>query len=98
VTSLRVKRGNLAMTSVPSILTYFCPQTENDDTRIDHLEAYGLSAEALGITNGVVTPRVEGFARMHHAFYPGRPMRSPCPPRSWVCGVSPLVRHQRSSS
>lgn len=59
------------------ILTYFYPQTENNDTRIDRLEMYGLSAKALGITNGVVTARVDGFVRMHHAFYPGRPDAQP---------------------
>jgi hypothetical protein len=59
------------------ILTYFYPQTENDDTRIDRLEAYGLSAKALGITKGVVTARVDGFVRMHHASYPGRPDAQP---------------------
>jgi hypothetical protein len=54
------------------ILTYFYPQTENNDARIDRLEQYGLSAKALTVANGVVTARVDGFVTMRHAFYPGR--------------------------
>lgn len=54
------------------ILTYFYPQTENNDARIDRLEKYGLSAKTLMVANGVVTARVDGFVTMRHAFYPGR--------------------------
>jgi hypothetical protein len=54
------------------ILTYFYPQTENNDARTDRIEQQWLTARALTVEDGVVTARVDGFVRMHHAFYPGR--------------------------
>ena len=54
------------------ILTYFYPQTENNDAKIDRIEAQWLTAKALAITGGVVTARIDGFVRMQHVFYPGR--------------------------
>ncbi len=54
------------------ILTYFYPQTENNDARIDRIEEQRLTAKALTVEDGVVTARVDGFVRMHHVFYPGR--------------------------
>jgi hypothetical protein len=54
------------------ILTYFYPQTENNDARIDRIEQQSLTAKALTVQGGVTTARVDGFVKMHHAFYPGR--------------------------
>ena len=54
------------------ILTYFYPQTENNDARIDRIEKHWLTAKALTVKGGLVTARVDGFVKMHHVFYPGR--------------------------
>ena len=54
------------------ILTYFYPQTENNDARIDRIQQYALTAKALTVKDGLVTARIDGFLRMQHAFYPGR--------------------------
>jgi len=54
------------------ILTYFYPQTENNDARIDRIEQQSLTAKALTVKGGVTTARVDGLVKMHHAFYPGR--------------------------
>ena len=54
------------------ILTYFYPQTENNDARIDRIQQHSLTAKVLSIKDGVVTARVDGFLRMRHGFYPGR--------------------------
>lgn len=67
------------------ILTYFYPQTENNDARIDRIEQQWLTAKALSIKDGVVTARVDGFVRMHHAFYPGR--KDAAPLEALVAGV-----------
>lgn len=53
------------------ILTYFYPQTENNDARLDRIEGYSLTAKALTVKDGLVTARVDGFVKMHHVFYPG---------------------------
>ncbi len=54
------------------VLTYFYPQTENNDARVDRIEKHSLTAKALTVKDGLVTARVDGFVRMHHVFYPGR--------------------------
>lgn len=54
------------------ILTYFYPQTENNNTSIDRIERQWLTGKALTVKGGVVTARVDGFVRMQHVFYPGR--------------------------
>jgi hypothetical protein len=54
------------------ILTYFYPQTENNDARIDRIQQHSLTAKVLAIKDGVVTARVDGYVRMQHVFYPGR--------------------------
>jgi hypothetical protein len=54
------------------ILTYFYPQTENNDARTDRIERQSLTAKALTVKDGLVTARVDGFVKMHHVFYPGR--------------------------
>jgi hypothetical protein len=54
------------------ILTYFYPQTENNHPSLDRIEQSLLTAKALTVKDGAVTARVDGFVKMHHAFYPGR--------------------------
>jgi len=54
------------------ILTYFYPQTENNDARIDRIQQLGLTGKVLAIKGGSVTARIDGFLRMQHVFYPGR--------------------------
>jgi hypothetical protein len=54
------------------ILTYFYPQTENNDASIDRIEDHRLTARALTVKDGIVTARVDGFVKMQHVFYPGR--------------------------
>jgi hypothetical protein len=54
------------------ILTYFYPQTENNDARIDRIQQHSLTAKVLTVKDGLVTARIDGFLRMQHVFYPGR--------------------------
>jgi hypothetical protein len=59
------------------ILTYFYPQTENNNATIDRIQQYLLKAKVLTVKAGVVTARVDGFLRMQHVFYPGRTNAEP---------------------
>lgn len=59
------------------ILTYFYPQTENNDARIDRIQQHSLTAKALTVKDGIVTARIDGFVRMLHVFYPGRKNAEP---------------------
>jgi hypothetical protein len=59
------------------ILTYFYPQTENNDARVDRIQQHALTARALTVKDGVVTARIDGFLRMLHVFYPGRTNAEP---------------------
>jgi hypothetical protein len=52
------------------ILTFFYPQTENNDARIDRIQQHSLTAKVLTVKGDQVTARVDGFLRMQHAFYP----------------------------
>ena len=54
------------------ILTYFYPQTENNDARIDRIQQHALVAKVLTVKDGLVTARIDGYVRMQHVFYPGR--------------------------
>jgi hypothetical protein len=54
------------------ILTYFYPQTENNDARMDRIQQHALTAKVLTLKDGLVTARIDGFLRMQHVFYPGR--------------------------
>ncbi len=74
------------------ILTYFYPQTENNDARIDRIEQQSLTAKALTVKDGEVTARVDGFVRMHHAIYPGRKDAQPL--EAQVVGVLTFVPGQ----
>jgi hypothetical protein len=67
------------------ILTYFYPQTENNDARTDRIQAHSLRAKTLTIQDRVVTARIDGFVRMEHVFYPGR--KNPQPLEADVVGV-----------
>lgn len=69
------------------VLTYFYPQTENNNARIDRLEKHWLTAKALTVKDGVVTARVDGFVQMHHVFYPGRKDAQPL----WADVVGVLI-------
>ena len=59
------------------ILTYFYPQTENNDARIERIQQHSLAAKALTVKDGLVTARIDGFVRMQHVFYPGRKNAEP---------------------
>jgi hypothetical protein len=74
------------------ILTYFYPQTENNDARTDRIEQQSLTAKVLTVQDDVVTARVDGFVKMHHAFYPGRNDAQPL--EAQVVGVLTFVRGQ----
>ena len=67
------------------ILTYFYPQTENNNARLDRIENHSLTAKALTVKDGLVTARVDGFVRMHHVFYPGH--KDAVPLEAEVVGV-----------
>ena len=54
------------------ILTYFYPQTENNDARTDRIKKHLLAAKVLTVKDGIVTARIDGFVLMYHVFYPGR--------------------------
>lgn len=74
------------------ILTYFYPQTENNDARTDRIDQQSLTAKVLTVEDEVVTARVDGFVTMHHAFYPGRKDAQPL--AAQVVGVLTFVRGQ----
>lgn len=71
------------------ILTYFYPQTENNNASIERIEEQRLTAKALTIKEGVVTARVDGFVKMQHVFYPGRTDAQPV--RAEVVGLLTFV-------
>jgi hypothetical protein len=71
------------------ILTYFYPQTENNDARIERIEEHQLTAKTLSVEGGVVTARVDGLVRMQHVFYPGR--KDAQPVRADVVGLLTFV-------
>lgn len=67
-----------------SILTHFYPQTEvctaKDDKLLSATSNYqhrideqSLKAKVLSVQDGVVRVRLDGFVKLHHNFYPGRP-------------------------
>jgi hypothetical protein len=59
------------------LLTYFYPQTENNEATLDRIEKQLLGAKVLSIKEGVVTARIDGTLRMQHVFYPGRKNAEP---------------------
>jgi hypothetical protein len=74
------------------ILTYFYPQTENNNASIERIEEQRLAAKALTIKDGVVTARVDGLVRMQHVFYPGRKDAQPL--RADVVGLLTFAPNQ----
>ena len=74
------------------ILTYFYPQIENNDARLDRIEQQSLTAKVLTVENDLVTARVDGFVKMLQAFYPGR--KEAAPLEAQVVGVLTFVRGQ----
>jgi hypothetical protein len=67
------------------VLTYFYPQTENNDASTDRIEKHSLTAKALTVNDGLVTARIDGFVKMQHVFYPGR--KNPEPLEAEIVGV-----------
>ena len=67
------------------ILTYFYPQTENNDAALGRLQEYGLVAKVISVADGQATARIDGWVRMLHTFYPGR--NDPQPLAAAVVGV-----------
>ena len=67
------------------ILTYFYPQTENNDARTDRIQQLSLIAKLLTVKDGLATARIDGYVRMQHVFYPGR--KDPQPLAAEVVGV-----------
>jgi len=67
------------------ILTYFYPQTQNNDADIQRIEKLVLTAKVLSVENGSVTARIDGFVEMQHALYPGHKDTQPL--RAEVVGV-----------
>jgi hypothetical protein len=67
-----------------SILTHFYPQTEvctaKDENLLTPTSKYqhrideqSLKAKVIAVQDGVVRVRLDGFLKLHHNFYPGRP-------------------------
>jgi len=71
------------------ILTYFYPQTENNDASTDRIEKLSLTAKTLTVEDGLVTARIDGFVNMQHVFYPGRKDAQPL--EAEVVGVLTFV-------
>src|SRR5207244_1472911 len=67
------------------VLTYFYPQTENNEATPDRIEKQALTAKVLSIKEGVVTARINGTLRMQHVFYPGR--KNPEPIDATIIGI-----------
>ncbi len=67
------------------ILTYFYPQTENNNADPSRIEKLALTAKVLTVENRTVTSRIDGFVQMQHVFYPGR--KDPQPVRTDIVGV-----------
>jgi hypothetical protein len=54
------------------LLTYFYPQTENNDVTTNRIDAQSLTARILSVHGGVARARIDGSLKMKHAFYPHR--------------------------
>jgi len=54
------------------LLTYFYPQTENNDVTSNRFERQSLKATALSNEGGVARARLDGSLRMKHTFYPNK--------------------------
>jgi hypothetical protein len=54
------------------LLTYFYPQTENNDVATNRLDRHTLRATVVSTSDGVARVRIDGELRMKHPFYPHR--------------------------
>ena len=54
------------------VLTYFYPQTENNDVSTNRIDEIALKATVVSVKDGVVRARLDGRLKMKHAFYPHR--------------------------
>jgi hypothetical protein len=54
------------------LLTYFYPQTENNDVATNRIEEQSLIARIVSVQGGVARARIDGRLKMKHAFYPHR--------------------------
>jgi hypothetical protein len=52
------------------VLTYFYPQTENNDVSTNRIDDAALKATVVSVKDGVVRARLDGRVKMKHAFYP----------------------------
>jgi hypothetical protein len=55
------------------LLTYFYPQTENNDVAKNRIDDVALKATVLSVKEGVVRARLDGRLKMKHTFYPHKP-------------------------
>jgi RNA polymerase sigma factor (sigma-70 family) len=58
------------------LLTYFYPQTENNDITSNRLDRAWLRATVVSVDGDRAVARIEGELRMKHRFYPNRPDES----------------------
>jgi hypothetical protein len=54
---------------VARVLTYFYPQTENNDTAKNRIDEQELRGTVLSVKDGVVRARLDGRLKMKHPFY-----------------------------
>jgi hypothetical protein len=66
-------RWEIEREAANGLLTYFYPQTENNDVSSNRIEKAALRGEVMSIDGGVVRARLSGELRMQHSFYPHRP-------------------------
>jgi hypothetical protein len=66
------KAGDVASETARKILTYFYPQTENNNASPGRIEEAVLHKRVEKSDGGVTTIRLDGKVRLKHAFYPGR--------------------------
>ncbi len=76
------------------ILTYFYPQTENNNATIDRIQQHLLKAKVLTVKAGMVTARVDGLSACSMSFTPAGRMPNPWEPRSSACSPLPRISHR----
>jgi hypothetical protein len=83
--------GDKADADIPAeiarkILTYFYPQTENNNASPSRIEEASLRKAKMKSADGVTAFRLEGKVRLKHAFYPHKPDNSEvvAPVLGWV--------------
>ncbi len=88
---------NVEASVTSKLLTYFYPQTENNNVQTNRFEQQLLTAKVLydqegPKKDGIVRVRLDGRLRMKHAFYPGR--KDDTPVDATVAG---LVEYDRAA-